>query len=100
MTIDYRDILIESINFDREATSGECILGIFSNSFNNNQMKDTSSVYLGQLFMRRYYTFFDSSGYQNGLTDKLIIGIGEKNRDARILSQHYDMNSDDYQWQK
>ena len=41
------------------------------------------------MFLAKYYTFFDLSGYQSEQTDKLRIGAGLRNKNANILAKQY-----------
>ena len=65
---------------------GECFLGLHP----SDGAKDPTAIYLGQLYLHKYYTFFDISGYQEDQTDKLVIGTGLRNPDARILDDQYE----------
>jgi len=40
--------------------------------------------------MEKYYTFFDVSGYQDGLINTLVVGMGPKKPDVQVLKEHYD----------
>jgi len=67
---------------------GKCYIGIFPNT----NAKEPNTFYLGQLYMLKYYTFFDVSGVQENGTDHLTIGTGLKNPDATILQSMYNVS--------
>lgn len=69
-----------------------CFIGIFPNT----NAKDTNSVYLGQSYLKKYYTFFDASGYQSNKHSSLVVGTGLKNPNAFILKSHYNSSTWNY----
>jgi hypothetical protein len=76
----FNDLLIPSEDLNI-GVSEKCYFGIFPNT----NGKDADAIYLGQLYLQKYYTYFDISGYQEGLTSTLVIGYGVKNEKADIL---------------
>ena len=75
-----QDLLVPSEHV-RGQEPGKCYIGIFPNT----NAKESNTFYLGQLYMKKYYTFFDVSGVQENGTDHMIIGTGIKNPEATIL---------------
>lgn len=78
------DLVVPSEVIDSTDTSG-CFLGIQP----SDGAKDSSAIYLGQLYVHKFYTYFDISHVQNGLGDKLLIGTGVRNLNAKILENQY-----------
>jgi len=44
------------------------------------------------MFLAKYYTFFDLSGYQSEQMDTMRIGTGLRNKNANILANQYQPN--------
>lgn len=74
---------------------GKCYIGIFLNT----NAKDPFSFYLGQLYMKKYYTFFDVSGVQENNTETLTIGTGRKNPNAKMLESNYNTSYPNFKFQ-
>jgi hypothetical protein len=70
---DLEDLLIDSEDFEI-GNPGLCYLGIFPNT----NAKCPSCMYLGTLYFKKYYTYFDLSGYENGQISKPVIVTGLK----------------------
>ena len=70
-----------------------CYLGIFPNTYSG----DPTLTFAGTIFLKKYYTFFDMSGYDaNNAQSKLRVGIGKKNPNNTILESHYNKFYSDY----
>lgn len=82
-----RELLVPSEHV-QGSDVGKCYIGIFPNT----NAKEPNTFYLGQLYMLKYYTFFDVSGVQDNGTDHLTIGTGLKNHDATILQSMYNVS--------
>lgn len=67
---------------------GKCYLAVFPNT----GAKDTDAFYLGQLYFKKYYTYFDVHGVQNEGQDKLRIGTGLRNKNVNMLQIQYNQN--------
>lgn len=89
-----KELLVPSEHVNPEET-GKCYIGIFPNT----NAKEPNSFYLGQLYMRKYYTFFDVSGVQENNTDTLTVGTGRKNPDAKILESNYNSSYPNFKFQ-
>ena len=79
------DLLVDSEQVD-SSIKNKCFLGIFVST----NAKKPDHFYLGQLFLFKYYTFFDASAYQNWFTPTFIVGSGPRNRTTEVLSKIYD----------
>jgi hypothetical protein len=80
ITLDMKDLLVPSENFKNGGT-GRCYVGLFSSALT----KYPPGVYLGMIFMKKYYTFYDVNGLQAGTASKPILGFGLKAPNANIL---------------
>ena len=87
-----RDVLVDSELLD-PLDKGRCWFGIFPTSAN---FKDPTTTYLGQLYLYKYYTYFDISGYQEGKVSTLVVGTGFKNPVDTVLASHYDVNVNNF----
>lgn len=80
-TFNISELLVNSRFIDTKEARGQCYLGIFPNTY----AKEADTIYLGQLFLQKYYVFFDASGYQSSQSEHLVVGMGLKNANALIL---------------
>lgn len=80
VTFSMKELLVPSEHRDTQE-EGACYIGIFPNT----NAKSLNTLYLGQLFMKKYYTYFDISGVQENGTNFLRIGTGLKNPNTQIL---------------
>jgi len=55
-------------------TEDRCYIPIFANTLDED--KDLSTWYLGNIFMKRYYSVFDMSPWSEDGEDYLHVGIG------------------------
>jgi len=60
LTLELSDLLVPSEVLDSN-NKGECFLGFMP----SDGAKDPTAIYLGQLYLEKYYTYFDISGYFN-----------------------------------
>lgn len=76
------DLLVDSevLNPDDK---GRCRIAVFSTE--GMTVKSPNTFYLGQLYLQKYYTFFDISGMQDKKTENLVVGTGLKHPDAQVL---------------
>ena len=95
LTLTLEDLVVPSWVLDTTDKSS-CFLGIQP----SDGAKDPVAIYLGQLFVHKYYTYFDISHVQNGLGDKLLIGTGVRNPNAKILENQYKKDGNGQQNQK
>jgi len=77
------DLLIDGAIF---GDPDSCYLGIFKNTGAHNA---SDTVYLGTIFLQKYYTFFDMSECDNNTCSKLYVGSGLRNMSANILQPLY-----------
>lgn len=87
-----KDMLIPSEWINSEETN-KCYLAMFANT----NAKDISAFYFGQMYLQKYYTYFDLNGVQSGETDKLLIGTGLRKDDINILELQYNKSYQGYQ---
>lgn len=92
---DLQDLLVSSEDIASNVI-GKCYLGIFPTT----NAKAPKTIYLGQLYLKKYYTFFDASGYQEGNHTHLVVGTGLKNVNANILESHYNRSFPTYKKQE
>lgn len=86
------DLLVDGSVFGETNT---CYLGIFKNT----NAQHPTMTYAGVAFLKKYYTFFDMTGYDTAeflLGQKLRVGIGARNPDNFILDKQYDHYFDGY----
>ena len=93
---DLGDLLVDGSVFGEEGT---CYVGIFKNT----NAAYPSMTYAGILFLKKYYTFFDMSGFDMSefmLGQHLRVGIGLRNPDNFILRKQYDTFFEGYDPEK
>ena len=81
---DLKDMLIPS-EWLGPSEKNNCLLAMFPNT----NAKDIEAFYFGQLYLQKYYTFFDLNGVQSGNTSKLLVGTGLRKDDINILELQY-----------
>lgn len=77
LTLNLQDLLVsgEVLGMDPD----KCYLAVFANTYT----VDPFLTYFGTLFLKKYYSFFDMSGFDpesNQAGRKLRVGIGERNK--------------------
>lgn len=86
------ELLIDGAHFGEP---GSCYIGVFPNT----NAPYPTMAYAGALFLKKYYTFFDMSGYDADsffLGQTLRVGIGLKNSKNLILDEQYNKFSESY----
>ena len=73
--------------------SDECYIPVFDHG--KAKDSDTDLVYIGNLFLKRYYVVYDMSPLEHD-AEYIQVGIGFRNEEALIGEQHYDFVSEVY----
>lgn len=83
------DLLVDSSVVTQGQVTGSCYIGIFPSNIQGSIVKNTNMIYFGQIYLQKFYTFFDANGIQSGESPTLLVGTGYKNQNARILESSY-----------
>ena len=67
------------------AEVGKCYIGMFPNT----NAKEVDAFYLGQQYLKKYYTYFDVNAVQTGGKNSMLIGTGLRNKEINILQLQY-----------